>query len=457
MYRGGAYIGSSVASSNKDNITNHHSNVNFRQSNNSALAKGIVALDEEDDDEENDGWISHYLRMPGNSLFCEVECEYIRDRFNLTDLPECSHVSEFRHAHYVLLDNREAPLPRTMTPSAVAAGALALLEREKARYAAEFRNCKRGMNSRPNLKRNTAEYNDNQRLEYSDDDSDDDNDGAEKIRENSSSEDYQTEENSEEDDDDDEDDDEDESSLSSIESVASLTDLTAAVDAARLYGLIHARFITTTRGLHQVASKMIDGEYGTCPRVLCVDAPLLPYGPDARPGISCLHFMCTNCRDIYAPTDPLHFGIDGAYWGPTVASLLLLCGGEGATPLPLPPRLLLLFKIHPSSDSDQVYDENFENSTPFDEMRSSPLKELSTDSGSQTNFKGTAEHGRNFRLRCNIMEKGRVPPVNSKKPLSGNRGNQIQEIDGQEDDGDIVMFDAANNAVKSDTKISRKP
>lgn len=40
-------------------------------------------------------------------------------------------------------------------------------------------------------------------------------------------------------------------------------------EATDIYGLIHARFITTTRGLAIMKEKFLMGHFGVCPRVLC--------------------------------------------------------------------------------------------------------------------------------------------------------------------------------------------
>jgi len=36
-----------------------------------------------------------------------------------------------------------------------------------------------------------------------------------------------------------------------------------------LYGLIHARFILSPKGLAMMREKFLMGGFGTCPRVLC--------------------------------------------------------------------------------------------------------------------------------------------------------------------------------------------
>jgi casein kinase II subunit beta len=45
-----------------------------------------------------------------------------------------------------------------------------------------------------------------------------------------------------------------------------------------LYGLIHARFIISSRGLHIMRAKFLNGVFGACPRVLCDRQLVLPVG-----------------------------------------------------------------------------------------------------------------------------------------------------------------------------------
>jgi len=98
--------------------------------------------------------------------------------------------------------------------------------------------------------------------------------------------------------------------------------------AEMLYGLIHARYILTSKGLaamvnkilkhsfaclsHSIKDSQIDSVYlqldkyknydfGRCPRVYCCGQPCLPVGQSDLPRSSTVKIYCPKCEDIYYP------------------------------------------------------------------------------------------------------------------------------------------------------------
>ncbi|XGW08370.1 hypothetical protein V3C99_011024 [Haemonchus contortus] len=124
--------------------------------------------------------------------------------------------------------------------------------------------------------------------------------------------------------------------------------------AEKLYGLIHARFILTNRGLSMMLQKWKDGDFGTCPRVLCYEHPLLPMGTVDVPGQDMVKMYCTSCSDIYYPKHARHQSIDGAYFGTSFPEMFLMMYPEYRRPKPqkFEPRLFG-FKIRQPREDDQ--------------------------------------------------------------------------------------------------------
>ena len=92
--------------------------------------------------------------------------------------------------------------------------------------------------------------------------------------------------------------------------------------ARHLYGLVHARYIVTTRGLAKMVDKFKKCDFGRCPRVMCDSHPLLPFGPSDNPGLKTVKLFCAKCEDIYNPKSSRHAAIDGAYFGSSFHNIL---------------------------------------------------------------------------------------------------------------------------------------
>ncbi len=80
----------------------------------------------------------------------------------------------------------------------------------------------------------------------------------------------------------------------------------------RLYGLIHARYIITTKGLQAMLSKFESLEFGRCMRIACRGAAVLPVGEHDQPRLSTVRLFCSCCGEIYSPRARRHESACGA-------------------------------------------------------------------------------------------------------------------------------------------------
>lgn len=83
---------------------------------------------------------------------------------------------------------------------------------------------------------------------------------------------------------------------------------------AQLYGLIHARYIISARGIEDMCVKYQRGDFGFCPRIYCDGQLMLPVGLTDRFGESHVKVYCPRCRDVYQPYDRCAL-LDGAMFG----------------------------------------------------------------------------------------------------------------------------------------------
>lgn len=94
--------------------------------------------------------------------------------------------------------------------------------------------------------------------------------------------------------------------------------------AAQLYGLIHQRFILTSRGLEKMVRKYKAGDFGHCPRLSCEKQRVLPIGLSDKIGEPPKLF-CPRCKELFhCPKGEIREEINGAFFGRTFAHLILI-------------------------------------------------------------------------------------------------------------------------------------
>ncbi|KAG2296002.1 hypothetical protein Bca52824_042671 [Brassica carinata] len=98
--------------------------------------------------------------------------------------------------------------------------------------------------------------------------------------------------------------------------------------AEMLYGLIHVRYILTTKGMAAMLEKYKNYDFGRCPRVFCCGQPCLPVGQSDIPRSSTVKIYCPKCEDVYYPRSKYQGNIDGAYFGTTFPHLFLMAYGN---------------------------------------------------------------------------------------------------------------------------------
>ncbi|KNC79048.1 hypothetical protein SARC_08546 [Sphaeroforma arctica JP610] len=94
-------------------------------------------------------------------------------------------------------------------------------------------------------------------------------------------------------------------------------------EAQKLYGLIHARFIVSPRGLARMVEKYNNGDFGQCPRVMCERINMLPVGMSDNYGKGMAKSFCPNCKDIYN-TKIKNDLVDGSFIGTSFPHVALL-------------------------------------------------------------------------------------------------------------------------------------
>lgn len=121
--------------------------------------------------------------------------------------------------------------------------------------------------------------------------------------------------------------------------------------AEMLYGLIHARYIVTNRGMHAMYEKYRTAAFGRCPHVFCQGQPVLPVGLSDLPRNYTVNVFCPRCHGLFFPKSTRQANIDGAYFGTTFPHLYLMTHPDMVPAKPTQtyhPRVYG-FKVHTSS------------------------------------------------------------------------------------------------------------
>merc|ERR1719171_523016 len=93
-------------------------------------------------------------------------------------------------------------------------------------------------------------------------------------------------------------------------------------EATDLYGLIHARYIVSPRGLQVMREKYLKGSFGTCPRVQCDRQHVLPMGISEELRSQQVKIFCPKCEQVFSPKSK-YKELDGAYFGTSFPQIFL--------------------------------------------------------------------------------------------------------------------------------------
>lgn len=121
--------------------------------------------------------------------------------------------------------------------------------------------------------------------------------------------------------------------------------------AEMLYGLIHVRYILTSKGMNAMLEKYKSTDFGRCPRVYCSGQPCLPVGQSDIPRTSTVKIYCPKCEDVYYPRSKYQGNTDGAYFGTTFPHLFLMTYAHIKPSRPMQSYVpkIFGFKIHKSA------------------------------------------------------------------------------------------------------------
>ncbi|XP_048005481.1 casein kinase II subunit beta-like [Leguminivora glycinivorella] len=127
-----------------------------------------------------------------------------------------------------------------------------------------------------------------------------------------------------------------------------------------LYGLIHARYILTEKGLDEMLLKFEKEDFGHCSRVFCENQPMLPLGLSDVRGEATVKVYCPKCMEVYKPSSRQRH-TDGAYFGTAFPHMVFMSYPQlrpKRAAVQFVPRLYG-FKIHPLAYEAQLRASSF--------------------------------------------------------------------------------------------------
>ncbi|XP_033155784.1 suppressor-of-stellate-like protein [Drosophila mauritiana] len=121
-------------------------------------------------------------------------------------------------------------------------------------------------------------------------------------------------------------------------------------DEEKLYGMIHARYIVSPRGLEAMRLKYEREDFGLCPRVFCKGQKCLPVGLTDVWSQDHVKLYCPSCYDVFEPRS-MSGMLDGAMFGTSFPHMFFM---QMPSLRPHPPvekyvPRLYGFKLHPKA------------------------------------------------------------------------------------------------------------
>ncbi|EDO06573.1 casein kinase superfamily member [Babesia bovis T2Bo] len=154
--------------------------------------------------------------------------------------------------------------------------------------------------------------------------------------------------------------------------------------ASDLYGMIHARFITSPMGLQLMKEKFQQGVFGHCPRVRCQRQNVLPVGFSDTLHNHRIKKYCPRCQEAYLfKSNEAHAEIDGAFIGRSFPHIFLLSFPHlipKDPPQPYIPRIFG-FRVHKINSLIKIKLDNGEfGASPSIKHESQYLSQIEDDS-----------------------------------------------------------------------------